>query len=344
MSADNSEEMQERLAQALASGYQVVLSGTESQLSTRIDGVVMDAVGTYRSQHLFYIAGAEEPLASRVYGVLADSSPLASPYLGALPAALGTNPAVPPAIVFPASHAPLLAEHTSREVVPFPLHTWPLTATDIQFALDALTLADGSSLAAFPDGAPLDLVLVNPASTDPDNLVALAFQRGLYNTGGFSRSGDLYRTRFITGPTQPPPPTAHATFENAIHLSAALVDQHARPGGTLRLAVEWQTDIPVEDSYRVLVEVVDGTGALVARRDAPPGDGLLPITGWLPGQAIPDRFAIPLPAAMPPGDVEVRIALTHPTSGLRLRVTAGDETGLGYAVLGRVAVRQDVAP
>ena len=41
---------------------------------------------------------------------------------------------------------------------------------------------------------------------------------------------------------------------------------------------------------------------LVAQYDAVPGGGVLPMTTWIPGEIIHDRFAILLPYDLAPGD------------------------------------------
>jgi hypothetical protein len=96
----------------------------------------------------------------------------------------------------------------------------------------------------------------------------------------------------------------------------------------------------VADSVVGFAHVIDDTGTLWAQYDSVPGDGLLPMPSWEPGERVDDRFAIQLPADIPPGSYQVRIGLYHPTNGLRLRVTDGQEVGPDYVVFGRFSVAE----
>jgi hypothetical protein len=186
----------------------------------------------------------------------------------------------------------------------------------------------------------VDTVIVNEGESDPDGVMAFAFQQRLYRMSAQDYYGVFHQRRFATGPVDPALEPANVVFEDAIALpAAAIVDEQAAPGGIVRVALDWRTNVPVEDSFNVFVHVIGGDETILAQLDSIPGGGLLPMTIWEPGETIHDRFAIPLPPDAPPGEYEVRIGIYNPANGLRLRVTEGSDAP-DYAVIGRVTVAQ----
>jgi hypothetical protein len=151
--------------------------------------------------------------------------------------------------------------------------------------------------------------------------------------------GYLHRLSYVTGPADPDMASIGALYEGVIELmSGSILDIEAAPGGAVRMALTWRSPVEVQDSFRVFVHVVDAEGAVWAQRDAVPGDGLLPMPSWQPGEAVVDRFAIRLPPDIPHGTYEVRIGLYYPESGIRLAATEGLVIGPDYVVLGSVTI------
>jgi hypothetical protein len=151
----------------------------------------------------------------------------------------------------------------------------------------------------------------------------------------------IHRLSYVDGPIAPALEPLDLQFEGGISLArAAVLDQKARPGGVVRVALSWQTPVVVQDSYTIFTHVVGGDGTLWAQYDSIPGGGLLPMTSWLPGEPVDDRFAIRLPSDLPPGAYTLRIGIYRPDNGLRLRVIAGSDTGPDYANLAQVVVTE----
>jgi hypothetical protein len=154
----------------------------------------------------------------------------------------------------------------------------------------------------------------------------------------FSVETTLHRISYVTGPVDPPYEQIDAVFEEAISLEAvSILDDEIHPGENLRLAVRWQTAVPVQDSFRVFIHLIDQGEKLWAQADSVPGGGLLPMTAWEPGQTVVDRTAIQLPADMPPRTYQVRAGIYHLDNGLRLRVTQGSPAP-DYVLVGEIEV------
>ena len=100
--------------------------------------------------------------------------------------------------------------------------------------------------------------------------------------------------------------------------------QHGEP---MRLALDWRVMEPVEDAVMIFTHVARDEGFLIAQRDAVPGNGAFPVTGWEPGEVVRDQFALQLPADLPVGQYEIRVGIYNPTSGQRYGLTeAGTNT------------------
>ncbi len=330
-------EPQPLLARWLASGDPVfLLDYADLSALDALEGAEYESLDSYHTWELLRVTGAHGALADAAYASLVDSPAAMSAEYDELAMALAPLPRPRFVAVYPSNHAPELARRTGLPAAGLHIGVWPLTPEAVGAAVRNLALLAGDE--------PVSVVIVDAERSDPDGAVALAFQRTFYHTGSAGLAGRFHWQQYVPGPLDPAGATAHTVFEDAIHLDAQIVDPQVLPGEPVRVAVEWQTDVPVQDSFHVFAHLVDASGALVAQHDTIPGDGLLPMTGWPPGQAIPDRFAIPLPPDIAPGTYEVHMGIYDLASGLRLRVTAGDETGPDYAVLGRVDATQEPAP
>jgi hypothetical protein len=236
-----------------------------------------------------------------------------------------------PLIVYPSGEAAALGAETGRRAVPLDVAAWPPAPGDVPRGL----MEDINA----PDGAPVDVVIVQPDVTDPEAGVRLGFQQRLYRTGQIAWYG-IYATQpFVTGPANPNLTPLGVVFEDAIYLdAAAALSEGAGPGGVVRVVLRWWTEVPVQDSFHMFAHVVDAAGTLVSQHDAVPGAGLLPLTAWTPGERVEDRFAIRLPSNLPAGDYAIWVGLYNPDNGLRLAVTEGAAGVPDHALVGRFAV------
>jgi hypothetical protein len=249
---------------------------------------------------------------------------------GDLAAALRQAPRNTPFLVYPPREAAALGAATGRRDIPFRVTAWPPAPGDVPHGLAEAT--------GIPDNSPIDVVLVQPDVTDPEAGLRLGFQQRWYRTGPIALYGVYAIQPFVTGPTNPNLTTLGVVFEDAIHLDAAALAEGAGPGGAVRIALRWWTEVPVQDSFHMFAHVVDTAGGLVSQHDAVPGSGLLPLTAWTPGERVEDRFAIRLPSDLPAGDYAIWVGLYNPDSGLRLTVTEGAAGVPDHALVGRFAV------
>jgi 4-amino-4-deoxy-L-arabinose transferase-like glycosyltransferase len=296
-------------------------------------GAVLQPVGDYRhgavELSLYRVAGAEGELAASIYEMrVAQPEELDSVYEG-LAADLLPVSQDRTIVVFPQGHAAALSGRGVANVSPLHADRWPLEPDDAAAAVRSLGV-DGQ--ARF-----VDIVQVNPDTLTPGRSLSAALARIWYRTGEVWYD-QVLRTTYVTGPETPDFAGHEGEWESAIRLQeVALVDAEPRRGGVIRIAVVWSTTVPIQDSYHVFTHVVDGNGTLAAQYDSRPGGGVLPMTGWEPGEPVEDRFAVMLPLNLAPGRYEVRLGIYSPEGGFRLAVTGGG-TSPDFVVIGEVTV------
>ncbi len=120
-------------------------------------------------------------------------------------------------------------------------------------------------------------------------------------------------------------PAGQAFGDRALLTSYDLQPPAPRPGQDLSVDLQWKALAPFSDNYTVFVHVLDGANHVVAQRDSQPLDGALPTVRWQPGQTIDDRYAIPLPPALPPGDYQLELGLYLQSTGQRLPLPDGQD-------------------
>jgi hypothetical protein len=103
-----------------------------------------------------------------------------------------------------------------------------------------------------------------------------------------------------------------------------------RAGDRLGMTLVWQAEAETETSYAIFVQVLDGSGRLVAQHDGLPEGGAAPTSSWLPGEVIEDPHPIALPPTLPAGAYRLIAGLYDPRTLQRLPVAGrGDFIDLG---------------
>jgi hypothetical protein len=102
-----------------------------------------------------------------------------------------------------------------------------------------------------------------------------------------------------------------------------LADQIVAPGQQLALTLFWQAEGPASRPFTVFNHVVDEDGSLAAQSDGWSGGGQWPPTCWRAGEVIVDRFDVPIPLDMVPGEYGVLTGLYDAASGERLILRDG---------------------
>jgi hypothetical protein len=115
-----------------------------------------------------------------------------------------------------------------------------------------------------------------------------------------------------------PQHTQRAALDASVALAGYDLEGTAAPGTMAALTLYWQALQTPGRPYYSFVHVLDEAGHIVAQHDGVPGEGELPAPGWLPGETLPDRHIVALPAGLPPDDYRLGVGLYDPRTGQRL--------------------------
>lgn len=78
-------------------------------------------------------------------------------------------------------------------------------------------------------------------------------------------------------------------------------------GNNLNLTLYWQPETDINRSLAVVIQLVDGNGAVVAQQSGVPSQATRPTTGWSPNEVLGDLHAVYLPASIPAGSYRLRV-------------------------------------
>jgi hypothetical protein len=134
-------------------------------------------------------------------------------------------------------------------------------------------------------------------------------------------------------PWTPPDPAEYAleplaaSFAAGLDLRGLHQPATARAGETLTVTLLWQASAAPGDDLAAFVHVLDAGGQSVAGFDRGPGGERFPTRVWAAGDQVVSRFAIPLPATLPPGDYSTWVGLYPAASAGATRVPVVDSEG-----------------
>ncbi|MCZ2113882.1 MAG: hypothetical protein LC131_08610 [Anaerolineae bacterium] len=118
--------------------------------------------------------------------------------------------------------------------------------------------------------------------------------------------------------------------------SFAVGSTPVHPGDVVEVRLIWQAEATPAQPYKVFIHVLDGTGAVVAQRDAEPVGGSRPTTSWGAGELIEDNHGVLLPLDLPAGSYELRLGLYDAFDPqVRLMVEGADSLSLGKLIVER---------
>ena len=109
-----------------------------------------------------------------------------------------------------------------------------------------------------------------------------------------------------------------ARLGGAIELVGYTPDSPPPGPDALAVRLHWRATGPVDGDYTAFVQLLDGHNQLVTSWDAQPLAGLDITSRWQPGEMVVDRFTLPLPEALPPGDYWLVTGMYSQASGRRL--------------------------
>ncbi|NJK79249.1 MAG: DUF2723 domain-containing protein [Chloroflexaceae bacterium] len=115
-----------------------------------------------------------------------------------------------------------------------------------------------------------------------------------------------------------------------------------RAGGTLPITLFWDVHAPPPADYSVFLHLCQNcTIPPAASEDAPPMDGYLPTSTWIPGNLVHDERGIALPADLPPGQYQLLVGMYNPgdpTTTARLPITSAYPVDTNRLLLGTVEI------
>ena len=129
-------------------------------------------------------------------------------------------------------------------------------------------------------------------------------------------------------------------FGGKVLLADVGLDQGpVRPGEFVRLGLNWQALIGMEQDYAVFIHLVGPDGEFWGQRDSQPPNGFQPTSVWTVGETIQDNHSIRLSSDVPPGEYRLVLGLYDTVDGQQLTLLGESATAQGDAfVLDTLAV------
>jgi hypothetical protein len=126
----------------------------------------------------------------------------------------------------------------------------------------------------------------------------------------------------------------NTTLGDELQLVSVDVSQSLQSGQVLPVEFLWDPVQKPGVDYNLFLQLLSGDGTLAAQHDSPPNGGYTPTSTWFPGEEVPDRHGVALPADLPAGIYQLIAGVYDPNSGQRLRVDQGGD----FVELGSVTV------
>lgn len=126
-------------------------------------------------------------------------------------------------------------------------------------------------------------------------------------------------------PYDTPPTFGNSTQPDQIQLTARCQAQRPHgvfPGEAAVLGLRWLPLVPLEERYKVTVQLLDARSQVIAQRDSEPAGGSAPTVDWQPGETVADNHGVLVPFGTPPGEYRMIVALYNNATGERLAVTS----------------------
>jgi hypothetical protein len=101
------------------------------------------------------------------------------------------------------------------------------------------------------------------------------------------------------------------------------------PGNLLRLALFWESSLPIKEDYKVTVQLLDESNHLHWQVDRQPADGFRPTYAWPADQPVSDLYVVPLPADLLAGNYRLIVAMYDGRTEERLPVYSSENIQLG---------------
>jgi hypothetical protein len=156
----------------------------------------------------------------------------------------------------------------------------------------------------------------------------------------FARQG---RQLVEVAPVEPAVQPAHplqANLANKMELRGyELSPATGQPGQALTVTLYWQALAAMPLDYTVFVHLIGPDGHLAAQQDSQPWwDVPLPTSTWQPGETLPDRHTLTLPADLVVGSYRLQVGVYYWETLERLPVIKGNVPVSNFVELGNITV------
>ena len=125
------------------------------------------------------------------------------------------------------------------------------------------------------------------------------------------------------------------TLGDQIHIVHVKVPESISAGQILPVEIDWVPLQRPSADYAIFLQLFAADGSLVAQHDGPPNGGYAPTSTWAPGEQIPDRHGLALPADLPSATYRLVAGVYDPVTNGRLHTS----TGADFVDLGRVTIQ-----
>ncbi|MCO5182600.1 MAG: glycosyltransferase family 39 protein [Anaerolineae bacterium] len=174
----------------------------------------------------------------------------------------------------------------------------------------------------------------NSAEYDPERKAA-AWLAANGSFAAFQSFPGSQLSLYVLDAPQTPATTLDMALGDGVRLTGfSLESDQVQAGQPLLLTLFWEGIRPIERDYTVFVHLTDENGQPVAQTDGQPGGGTRPTSGWQPGEAVRDSYAVPLAADMPPGVYTLQVGMYLWPELTRLTSADGSDA----VVLGTVTI------
>jgi mannosyltransferase len=173
------------------------------------------------------------------------------------------------------------------------------------------------------------------AERDPNRIVETALDENVFQAGVDTWYGDVRFARYETPAALPGLFLSGAQFGDHIALKGYALNARIVPAGdVLQVRLDWTTDAPLNNTYKVFVQLLNSDGVLVTQRDSEPGGGSQPTMSWTPGETVTDLHGLAIPPDLSLGRYTLIVGLyDRDDASARLPVNGSDYLELGQIVV-----------
>ncbi len=113
--------------------------------------------------------------------------------------------------------------------------------------------------------------------------------------------------------------------EDVVFRGYDLDERSVNAGQAWNLKLYWQLEQVIEQDYTVFLQLLDGSGQLVASWDSQPLGGHFPTSQWPANEIITDVMRLPISSKLTPGDYRLIAGMYLLETGERLRLADGQD-------------------